>query len=86
MLVIFALMKLAALVETACIFCMYFNVASNFYYDFLKLLRKFPSENIYLLYSTFIKLLGRFIKVLAAILSLEVLQVSLSSSYNFESK
>ena len=37
-------------------------------------------------YSTFIKLLERFIKVLAAILRLEVLQVSLRSSSNFKSK
>ena len=34
-----------SLVETAWTFCMYFNVASNFYYDFLKLLRKLSSEN-----------------------------------------
>ena len=65
---------------------MYFNVASNFYYDIVKLLRKLSFENIHLLYLTFIKLLEGFIEVLAAILSLEVLQVSLSSSYNFESK
>ena len=75
-----------SLVETAWTFCMYFNVASNFYYDFLKLLRKLSCENLSLLYLTFIKLLERFIKVLATILSLEVLQVSLSSSYIFESK
>ena len=65
------------LVETAWTFCMYFNVASNFNYDFLKLSQKFSCEN-YLLYSTFIKLLGSF--------SIEVLQVSLRSSFNFESK
>ena len=65
---------------------MYFNVASNFYHDFLKLLWKLSCENIYLLNSTFIKLLERFIKVLAAILRLEVLQVSLRSSSNFKSK
>ena len=75
-----------ALVETAWTFCMYFNVASNFYNDFLKLLRKFYCENIYLLYSTFIKLLEEFIKDLAEILSIEVLQVSLRSSFNFKSK
>ena len=43
-------------------------------------------QNWDLLYVTFIKLLRRFINVLTAILSLEVLQVLLSSSYNFESK
>ena len=51
------------------------------HHDFLKLLRKLSCESLCLLYLTFIKLLERFIKVLAAILSLEVLQVSLSSSY-----
>ena len=65
---------------------MYFNVASNFYDDFLNLLRKLSCEKIYLLYSNFMKLLERFIEVLAAILALEVLQVSLRSSSNFESK
>ena len=38
------------------------------------------------MYLTSIKLLERFTKVLAAILSLEVLQVLLSSSYHFKSK
>ena len=47
---------------------------------FLKFLRKLSHKTIYLLYSTFIKLIERFIKVLAAILVLEVLQVSLRSS------
>ena len=75
-----------SLVEIAWTFCMYFNVASNFYNDFLKLLRKLSCENIYLLYSTFIKLLEEFIKDLAEILSIEVLQVSLRSSFNFKSK
>ena len=51
---------------------MYFNVASNFYYDSLKLLRNLSCENISLLFLTFIKLLERFIKVLAEILSFEV--------------
>ena len=73
-------------VETARTFCMYFNVASNFYYDFVKLLQNFSCENIFLLYLTFIKLQERFIKVLAAILSPDLLQVSLSSIYNFKSK
>ena len=41
---------------------------------------------IFLVYLTFIKLLERFIKVFAASLSLEELQVSLTSSYNFKSK
>ena len=40
------------LVETAGSFCMYFNAATNFHYDFLKLLRKLSSENNSLLYST----------------------------------
>ena len=65
---------------------MYFNVARNFYYDFLKLLQKLSCENISLLFLTFIKLLEIFIKVLAAILGIELLQVSLISSYNFKSK
>ena len=65
---------------------MYFNVALNFYNDFLELLRKRSCENFPLLFSTIIKLLERLINNLAAILSLEVLQVSLSSSYKFESK
>ena len=34
----------------------------------------------------FIKLLERFIKVLAAVFSIEVLQVSLRSSFNFKSE
>ena len=51
--------------------------------DFLKLLRKLSCENLSLLYLTFIKLLEIFIKVLAAILRLEVLQVSLRSGSNF---
>ena len=63
---------------------MYFNVASKFYYGFLKLLWKLSCQKISLLYLGFIKLLERFIDVLEAILSLEVLQVSLSSSYNFK--
>ena len=54
---------------------MYFRVASNFYYDFLKLLRKLSCENIYLLYSTFIKLLEILIKDLAAILRPGVLLI-----------
>ena len=64
-------------------FCMFFKAASNFNYDFLKLLRKLSCENIFLLYWTFIKLLLRFIKVLAATLGREVLQVSLRISSNF---
>ena len=63
-----------------------FACTSNFNYDFLKLLRKLSCENIYLLYSTFIKLLERFIIILTAILGIEVLQVSLRSRFNFESK
>ena len=62
---------------------MYFNVASNFYYDFLKLSQKRSWENISLLYLIYIKLHEGVIKIMAAILSLEV---SLSSRYNFESK
>ena len=68
------------LAETAWIFSKYFNVASNFNYGFLILLRKLSCENVSLLYSTFVKLLERFIKVLAAILGLELLLSSLSSS------
>ena len=64
---------------------MYFNVASFFYYHFIKLLRKLSCENTTLLYPTFIKL-ENFTKALAAILSLEVLQIPLSSSYNIRSK
>ena len=77
--------KNPTLVGTARPFCMCFSVASNFLYDFLKFLRKLSCENISLLYSTFIKLLERFIKVLAAILSLEVLLLSLCISSNFKS-
>ena len=77
---------LSSHVETALTFCMYFIVASNFCYDFLKLLLKLSCENCHMLYITPIKQLERFIEVMAASLGLEVLQVPLSSSYNFESK
>ena len=41
------------LVEFACsLQCMFFKVASNFHYDFLKLVRKFLCENISLSYPT----------------------------------
>ena len=43
----------------------------DFYYDFLKHLRNILCENISLLYSTFIKLLERLIKVFVEILNLE---------------
>ena len=85
-LVIIAEARIRSLLKTAWTFCMYFNVASNFHYDFLKLLRKLSCENIYLLYSTFIKLLERFINDLAEILSIEVLQVLLRSSFKFNCK
>ena len=42
---------------------------ASFFNDFLKLLRKFTWEIISLLHLIFIKLLKRFIKVLAAFLS-----------------
>ena len=54
--------------------------------DFVEILRKRSCENISLLYLTFIELLGRFIKVLATLSSLEVSEFSLASSSNFESK
>ena len=63
---------------------MYINVANNFY-DFPKLLQKLSCEIISLLNSSFVKLLERF-KILAAILTLEVLQVYLSNSSTFENK
>ena len=49
-------------------------------------LQELSCKNNYLLYQTFIKLLERFIKELAAILRLEVPQVTLGSSYKFKSK
>ena len=55
------------------------NVASIFYYDFLKLLQ---NRSCSLLYLTFIKLLERFIKVFAAVLGHEVWQVSLNSCHS----
>ena len=60
------------LVEIAQTLCKHFNVASNFYYEFLKLSRMFSCESISQFYPTFINLLGRSILVLAASLSLEV--------------
>ena len=57
-------------------------LSATFIMIFLILLRKLSCENIYLLYSILFKLLERFIKVLAAILVLEVLQVSLRSCTN----
>ena len=65
---------------------MYFNVASTFYNNFLKLLRHFSSRNICLLYSTFSKLLERFIEVLAEILYLEIMHVPSKSSSSLKSK
>ena len=55
---------------------MYFNAASNFNHDFLKLLRKFSRENISVLYLTFVRLLEQFNEVLAAVIVLEVLHGS----------
>ena len=72
------------LVELAWTFYMFFKVASNFFNDFLNLLRKLQCVIISLLSSTFIKLLQRIIKVLAAISSREVLQVSICISSNFK--
>ena len=57
--------------QYACTFCMFFKVASNFYYNFLKL----SCEIISLLYSTFINLLEKFIQKLTAISGRQVLQV-----------
>ena len=51
---------LVTLVEAVWTFCMYFIVASNCYYAFLK-----PLENISLLSLTFINLLERLFKLLA---------------------
>ena len=51
---------LVTLVEAVGTFCMYFIVASNCYYAFLK-----PLENISLLSLTFINLLERLFKLLA---------------------
>ena len=45
---------------------MNFDDGSNFQYNILKLLRKLSWENIFLLYSTFIMLLEKFIQVLTA--------------------
>ena len=67
------------LVELACTFYMFFKVATNFFNNFLNLLRKLFSVKISLLSSTFIKLFEKIIKCLAAISSREVLQVSISS-------
>ena len=53
------------------------QVASDFCFGFPKLLRKLSFETISLLYLTFIKLLEKFIKNLAAISAYEVLQLSL---------
>ena len=50
-----------SLVETAWTFTMLLKIGCNFYYDFLNVVRKFSCVNISLLYSIFIKVLGRFI-------------------------
>ena len=52
---------------------MFIKVAINFYYDFLKL----SCENFFLLYSTFIKLPEKSILEFAAVLSLEVFDMTL---------
>ena len=76
--------KMETLVELAWTFYMFFDVASNFFNDFLNLLRKLQCVIISLLSSTFIKLLQRIIKVLAAISSREVLRVLSCISSNFK--
>ena len=73
-----------SLVELAWTFYMFFKVASNFFNDFLNLLRKLQCVIISLLSSTFIKLLQRIIKVLAAISSREVLRVLSCISSKFK--
>ena len=54
-------------------------------FEFLKLSRKLPDKKISLILFIFIKLPIRCISNLAAISSRNVLQVSLSSGYNFRS-
>ena len=77
-------LSLGTLVEPAWTFYMFFKVASNFFNDFLNLLRKLQCVIISLLSSTFIKLLQRIIKVLAAVSSREVLRVLSCISSNFK--